>query len=96
MSEYIGARALRKHGVRIEGSMDSFPVIPEGKRIVGIFQYRLNGKGADWEIAADLTEERVREEWVDSLGFYSRYELYELDEALLSQCPDEGRVLIED
>lgn len=89
MAKYLGVRAVEAKGQKIQGHLsEKQPIVPNGKRLIAILQ---NGV---WKIAPDVTHPAEYAELYKSYsqGNFLGGELYLLDENLLAQCPDEGRV----
>lgn len=93
MPENLGVNAVREKGQlyvpKHSFDMDQ-PSIPFGMRLVGIVS---NGA---WETALDLTNRRDYSRVSDEVmhGKWRDCELHLLEEELVSECPDEGRVRI--
>lgn len=89
MGTYLGVKAVEAKGKKIQDHLsETQPVVPIGKRLVAIPENGL------WKIAPDVTHPQ---EYAALYGSYARGnflrgKLYLLDEKLVAECPDEGRV----
>jgi hypothetical protein len=94
MGKYYGVRAIMRRGKKI-GNIEHFreqPRVQEDEALIGIVSNAL------WVIAADLTStyeyEAFRKAYAE--GYYVAIILFKIKKTELVNCPDEGRVDIEE
>ena len=94
MGIYYGVRKVIENGKRVQSylPLKEQPHIVEGNVLVGILDNGL------WAIAVDLTDKREYQEFYNSYarGMWLSMYLYEVPEEKIKDCPDEGRVPIEE
>jgi hypothetical protein len=88
MAEFYGVKAVMKKGQRVCSMTSRQPTILEGEVLVGIASDRTH------TIAVDLTRESDYKKFLGDYegGAYRKIDLYTLPRKEVPNCPDEGRI----